>query len=209
MAFYKEIEDTPFQFDFKVQGRDVFCGLAQFKIQTRMLISYYQHKVSKDQSLIPVLLELVDDSKPRVFWKVKIIWPDKDLGLYEFLMEFALKVLINTQLLCNTNINVFQAMFNNLEVNKLLDMESEAVASLATNAAKRGIIILKDYQLEAPDFESNWPYIAMFLPQNLVPFRFSYLSYLRRSKKRMRANLRKRRCSLILLNEISVRASRI
>jgi hypothetical protein len=183
MAFSKENKDIPFQFDFKVQERDGFCGLAQFKIQTRMLISYYQHKVSKDQSLIPVLFELFDDSKPRVFWKVKFIWPDKDLGLYEFLKEFALKVLINTELLCNTGINVSQAMLNNIEENKVLDMESEAVASLATNAAQRGIIILQDYQLEAPDSESNWPYIAMFLSPNLVPFCFSFIKLIKKIEK--------------------------
>jgi hypothetical protein len=71
VAFSKEIKEFPFQFDFKVQESDVFCVLAQFKIQTRILISYYQHKVLKDQSLIPILLELFDDSKPRVFWNVK------------------------------------------------------------------------------------------------------------------------------------------
>jgi hypothetical protein len=184
MAFSKEIKNTPFQFDFKVQERDGFCGLPQFKIQTRMLISYYQHKVSKDQSLIPVLFELFDDSKPMVFWKVKFIWPDKNLGLYEFLKEFALKVLIHTELLCITGINVSQAMLNNLEESNLQDMESDAVASLATNATERGIIILQDYQLKAPDSESNWPYIAMFLSPNLLPFRFSFIKLLKKIEKK-------------------------
>jgi hypothetical protein len=148
------------------------------------------------------LFQLFDDSKPRVFWNVKFIWPDKDLGLYEFLKEFALKVLINTELLCNTGINVSQDMLNNLEETKVLDMESEAVVSLATNAAERGIIILQDYQLEAPESESNWPYIAMFLSPNLVPFLFSFIKLLRRSKKSMRVNLRRSRwSSRILIKE--------
>jgi hypothetical protein len=86
-----------------------------------------------------------------------------------------LKVLINTELLCNTGINVSQAMLNNLEETKLLNMESEAVARLSTNAAERGIIILQDYQLESPDSESNWPYIAMFLSPNVVAFRISFI----------------------------------
>jgi hypothetical protein len=157
-----------------VYQRDGFCGLSQFKIQTKMLVSYWLHKISKDQSIIPVLFELFDDSKPRVFWKVKFLWPNKDEGLYEFLKEFGLKVLVNSELLCNTGINVSQIMLNNFEEVKVQDLEAEEVSRLALEAYQRGIIILDDNLLEVPESESNWPHIATLLEANLMPFRFSF-----------------------------------
>jgi hypothetical protein len=180
MAFSKEITYKPIQFDFKVYERDGFCGLSQFKIQTKMLVSYWLHKISKDQSLIPVLFELFDNCKPIVFWKVKFIWPNKDEGIYDFLKEFGLKVLVTTEVLCNTGINVSQAMLNNFEEFNVLDIESKAVSDIAINAAERGIIILEDYLLESPESESNWPHIALFLEPNLAPFRFSFLKLLKK-----------------------------
>ena len=182
MAFskYNKMINKPIQFDFLVYQRDGFCGLSQFKIQTKMLVSYLLHKVSKDQTIIPVLFELFDDSKPRVFWKVKFLWPNNDEGLYEFLKEFGLKVLVNTELLCNTGINVSQAMLNNFEEVKVQDIEAEDVSRLALEAHKRGIIILEDNLLEVPESESNWPHIAMFLEANLTPFRFSFHNLLKK-----------------------------
>ena len=182
MAFskYNKLINKPIQFDFMVYQRDGFCGLSQFKIQTKMLVSYWLHKVSKDQSIIPVLFELFDDSKPRVFWKVKFLWPNKDEGLYDFFKEFGLKVLVNTELLVNTGINVSQAMLNNFEEVKVQDIEAEDVSRLALEAHERGIIILEDNLLEVPESESNWPHIALFLEANLMPFRFSFNNLLKK-----------------------------
>lgn len=185
MAFskYNKLINKPIQFDFMVYQRDGFCGLSQFKIQTKMLVSYWLHKLSKDQSLIPVLFELFDDSKPRVFWKVKFLWPNKDEGIYDFLKEFGLKVLVNTELLCNTGINVSQIMLNNFEEVKVQDIEAEEVSRLAIETYERGIIILEDNLLEVPESESNWPHIAMFLEANLMPFRFSFNKLLKKIER--------------------------
>ena len=185
MAFskYNKLINKPIQFDFMVFQRDGFCGLSQFKIQTKMLVSYWLHKVSKDQSIIPVLFELFDDSKPRVFWKVKFLWPNKDEGLYDFLKEFGLKVLVNTELLVNTGINVSQDMLNNFEEVKVQDIEAEDVSRLAIEAHERGIIILEENLLEVPESESNWPHIALFLEANLKPFRFSFNNLLKKIER--------------------------
>lgn len=185
MAFSKfnKLVLKPIQFDYLVYERDGFCGLSQHKIQTKMRVSYYLHKVSKDQSLIPVLFELFDDNKPRVFWKIKLMWPNKDENLYEFLKEFGLKVLVNAELMCNTGINVSQSMLNNFEEVKVQDLEAEEVSKLALDAYERGIIILEDELLEVPESESNWPQISMFLAANLKPFRFSFRNILLKMEK--------------------------
>ena len=52
------------------------------------------------------------------------------------------------------------------------DVEQGKIQSIADDARKRGIIILEDYLLEAP--ESKWPYIAMYLEANLYVFRWDH-----------------------------------
>jgi hypothetical protein len=151
MAFSHGFKFSPIQFSFMVNERDRIWALSQFKIQSKMQVSFWLHYISKNQIIILVLFELFDDNKPMVFRKVKFLWPNKDQGLHDFLKDFGMNVLINTELLWNTGINVSQAMFKNLEEAKVQEMKNEAVNTLAQNALERGIIILKDNLLEVPE----------------------------------------------------------
>ena len=68
------LNGNPWQFNFKVQERSHFGTTSGFNIVTKKMVSFWMHTLSKTQSFIPVLFELLDGGKPIVSWKVKFLW---------------------------------------------------------------------------------------------------------------------------------------
>ena len=193
MAESSGLNGNPWQFSFKVQERSRFGGTSGFNIVTKMMVSFWMHTLSMTQALVPVLFELLDGGKPIVSWKVKFLWPRKDKGLYKFLENFALTVLVTKQIMCDYGMSVTMALHGILEQEKEMEAEMQKIENLASEAHERGIIILDSRLLEAPHSEIGFPHIAMYLDADLKPFRWQKYMENKVEKKQMRKRKRRRR----------------
>ena len=157
------------EFQYKICERACF---SRDIIVTKMGVYFYLNKISEEQSIIPALFQLLDDTTEVVSWKVKFLWPNADDGIYKFLKEFSSNVLATAQVLGDFGVTCSPVILNNLEEVRVQDVEQEKIQSIADDARKRGILILEDYLLKSP--ESKWSYIATYLDANLYAFRWNH-----------------------------------
>ena len=92
-------------------------------------------------------------------------------------------MLTTSNVLADFEVSFLLSILNNLENVKVQTGEQDCIASIADEARKRGIIIIKNYLIDAP--ESKFKYIEMYLEANLYPFCYNHY------KKRMRLNEKK------------------
>ena len=84
-------------------------------ILTKMAVYFYINKVSKEQSIIPTLFQLVDDKKKIVTLTFKFILPNADDALLKFLKEFSLNVMWTSQVRGNFGVSCSLVILNNLK----------------------------------------------------------------------------------------------
>lgn len=150
MTFFNALIKHPNHLEFFVYEREKFTALGKTKLYTKMILDYWRHSMSEEYSLIPVVYELADDDDniEKKFWQIKLLWPNNDEELRDFLKEFGLKMFVNKYLLWKYGI------IEKLDGNELSCAEYEdswACPQLASIAHQRKIIVLDDYLLKTPE----------------------------------------------------------